>query len=116
MLEKLGIGVTCTPTALDPGVNADCDADKAYSVTAQDVKNGKVHNVATAHGTPPEGIDPPEEPKSEVEVPTGPVPKDTLGNTGGQVAWPLAAAGVLALLAGGALLMVRKRNREEQTL
>ena len=112
MLAQLGTGVTCSPTTLDPGGKAECAADKAYTVTAQDVKNGKVYNVATAHGTPPEGIEPPAEPKADAEVPTGPVARGGLAVTGGQVMWPMIGAGVFAVLAGGLLLLVRRRNRE----
>ncbi|MDQ7910998.1 SdrD B-like domain-containing protein [Phytohabitans sp. ZYX-F-186] len=62
--------VTCDKTALAPGEKVICTGGP-YTVTAEDVKAGKVHNTATATGVDPNGEEVPSEP-SEVEVPLDP--------------------------------------------
>ncbi|MEV5574063.1 Ig-like domain repeat protein [Spirillospora sp. NPDC052269] len=42
--------ITCAETTLAPGQGTDCSA--TYTTTSEDVRNGSVRNVATAHGTP----------------------------------------------------------------
>lgn len=44
-------GVRCPKETLEPGDSQVCTAN--YRTTQQDVDRGFVHNVATAHGTPP---------------------------------------------------------------
>ena len=57
-----------------------------------------------------------EDPTTYVPVtPEAPGPESPLATTGAQLMWPLAAAGAIALLAGGVLLMARRRQ-EEHTL
>lgn len=45
--------VTCTPTTLQPGEQATCQA--SYTPTAADVERGSITAVASAVGTPPAG-------------------------------------------------------------
>ncbi|WP_378239456.1 DUF7507 domain-containing protein [Actinomadura harenae] len=68
-------GITCDRTTLSAGESATCTA--TYVTTQQDVDNGLVHNVATAHGTPPSGT-PEESPPSEVTVISVPEPAMTV--------------------------------------
>ena len=52
-------GVICTIDTLAPGdTAAPCTA--TYKVTQADMDNGKLTNAATATGTPPNGLEPPE--------------------------------------------------------
>lgn len=116
MLAGLGIGVTCVPSTIAPADETTCTADKAYTVTAQDVKNGKVHNVATATGEVPEGTpgnpDNPVSPEAEVEVPTGSVPSKDLPFTGAQGVLAAGAVGLILVVAGSTLT-VAGRKRED---
>jgi uncharacterized repeat protein (TIGR01451 family) len=69
--------VTCPQATLAPGDSQTCATDADYTVTQADVDSGVVHNVATAHGTPPtpqDGStpDPVDSPPSMADVPTPP--------------------------------------------
>ncbi|MEV5570542.1 hypothetical protein AB0L06_10850 [Spirillospora sp. NPDC052269] len=46
--------VTCATTTLNPGESTDCSA--VYITTQADMDRGSIYNVATAHGTPPNGV------------------------------------------------------------
>ncbi|QIM16371.1 DUF11 domain-containing protein [Leucobacter insecticola] len=65
-------GVTCEKDSLAPGESTTCAGDAPYTVTEADVVAGSVKNVATANGTPPEGVDPVDPPTDEVVTPTVP--------------------------------------------
>ena len=43
--------ISCPVTTLAPGASVDCVGD--YSITLDDLNNGKITNTATAKGTPP---------------------------------------------------------------
>ncbi|RFU39509.1 DUF11 domain-containing protein [Actinomadura logoneensis] len=63
--------ITCETTTLAPGERTTCHA--TYTTTEQDLRNGQVHNTATAHGTP-EGGQPVESGPSEATVTATPTP------------------------------------------
>ena len=114
MLAELGITVTCSPTTLEPGEEVTCEADKAYTVTAKDVKAGTVHNVATGQADTPEGQKPIDPPTDEVDVPTGPVPSPGGGLpvTGGTVS--MLGIALVLLIGGGVLVYVRRFRRTDE--
>ena len=62
-----GLAITCPTTTLAPGASTTCTAEP-YTITAQDVTDGAVDNVATALGTPP-GVGDPDEPGSTPGTP-----------------------------------------------
>ena len=64
MLAGAGVAIACPPAVVAPGASTTCTA--SYTVTAQDVENGSIYNVATASGTIPEPVDP--------DGPEGPLP------------------------------------------
>ncbi|WP_344338118.1 DUF7507 domain-containing protein, partial [Kitasatospora putterlickiae] len=63
-------GITCDPTALNPGEVAACQA--GYTVTAADVELGHLTNTALADALGPQG-QPVESPPARVELPVAPV-------------------------------------------
>lgn len=48
--------ISCPEPTLAPGASQDCTA--TYRTTQADVDRGSIHNVATAHGTPPDATEP----------------------------------------------------------
>lgn len=93
------------PDASAPGVLAPGDSATAtanYRLTAADVERGRVHNVASATGTPPGSLTPPRA-SDDATVAVGGLPATGVS----------LGAGVLAafLLAAGALLLPLRRRR-----
>ncbi|MDT8913237.1 LPXTG cell wall anchor domain-containing protein [Amycolatopsis sp. PS_44_ISF1] len=115
--------VTCPATVLAPGQAMTCTTTP-HTVTAADVRAGRVRNVATASGTDPGGKPVPGG-EASATVPVfpappapgpgpGPVtgpgePPHRLPDTGVNVAWPLSLAGLL-LIAGLALYLTGRRR------
>ena len=67
--------LTCTPeqpASLSPGQTLECTA--TYTVTSDDVDNGRIDNVATATGTPPAGAPALADPVAPDTVPIDRVP------------------------------------------
>jgi uncharacterized repeat protein (TIGR01451 family) len=130
--------VTCPQQSLAPATAITCAADNPYTVTAADIAAGNVVNVATATGTPPDGVPPIEPPTDTVSTPINPpavLPPGNPGNpgnpgvsapgpiveTGGRIvaadpsAWLWGAGSALALIAAasGVFLLPRKsRSRQ----
>ncbi|MET3962198.1 putative repeat protein (TIGR01451 family) [Marmoricola sp. OAE513] len=67
------LAVTCPRTTLAAGASMTCTAG-AYTITAADVRAGRVDNTATATGTPPSGP-PVTTPPDSVHTPVLPVAK-----------------------------------------
>lgn len=57
MLSAAGITVTCPSPSLAAGASMNCEST-AYTITAADVTAGRVHNTATASGTPADCVEP----------------------------------------------------------
>jgi uncharacterized repeat protein (TIGR01451 family)/LPXTG-motif cell wall-anchored protein len=94
-----------------PGATATVLATP-YTVTAKDVAAGGVHNVAAATGTGPLG-DPTRSPDASVTVSsTSPAAHrgDVLAQTGTASVWPFGASAAGLLLAGAALMVLRRRK------
>lgn len=64
---KIG-AVNCPAGPLAPAAVVTCTAAAPYTVTQADVDSGAVHNVATAHGTPPTGPEVTDD--DELDLPT----------------------------------------------
>ncbi len=117
------VTVTCPTTTLAPGASMTCTSS-AYTVTQADVDAGSVANMATAHGTTPQGPVIASN-DSRVRVATGSSSELTwssaasgfggsvLAFTGSNVI-PLTLAGLLAIIIG-LFLSVASRRRREQT-
>ncbi|WP_243228965.1 DUF11 domain-containing protein [Microbacterium sp. CIAB417] len=90
--------------SLAPGAQVTCTA--TYTVTQADLDAGSISNTATAGGLTPGG-EPFASDPSTVTVDT---PGTPLATTGGDLAWGIAATGMLLLVGGGALLVVRRRR------
>lgn len=88
------------PGVLAPGESATATA--SYRLTAADVERGRVHNVASATGTPPGSLTPPRA-SDDATVAVGGLPATGVS----------LGTGVLAafLLAAGALLLPVRRRR-----
>ncbi len=114
LLENAGIAVSCPSTELAPAETMSCAASQPYTVTRADVAKGQVVNVATAHGTPPVGVDPLDPPRDTVVVETASKPTAGLELTGGQLATGAIALGVLLLLGGGALVLAKRRRATDE--
>ncbi|MDO5700107.1 MAG: hypothetical protein Q4P36_01365, partial [Bowdeniella nasicola] len=54
MLAKAGVEIDCAEKLLAPGESTVCTSG-TYTINADDVVDGKVHNVATATGSDPDG-------------------------------------------------------------
>lgn len=106
MLAAAGISIECPQTTLAPGESMTCHSAMGYTVTKQDVANGKVHNVATGHASVPEGVDPITPPKSETTTPANEA--TYLASTGGGNLSFLGGAAALLVIAGGVLLLTRR--------
>lgn len=117
------VTVTCPTTTLAPGASLTCTSS-AYTVTQADVDAGSVANMATAHGTTPQGPVIASN-DSRVRVATGASSELTWssaasGYAGGLLAFtgsnviPLTLAGLLAIIIG-LFLTVASRRRREQT-
>ncbi|WP_168582854.1 DUF7507 domain-containing protein [Gephyromycinifex aptenodytis] len=50
-LQQAGIGITCNDTTLAPGAHTSCQANGAYTVTADDISAGYIISTGTAVGT-----------------------------------------------------------------
>lgn len=72
--DLLGGAVTCEATTLAPAASTSCATDEDYVVTATDVKNGSVVNVATATAVPPTGVADPGPREDTATTLTGEVP------------------------------------------
>ncbi|MFT4157608.1 MAG: hypothetical protein QM630_06735 [Microbacterium sp.] len=115
MLDDLGITITCDATTLQPGEAVICTADDSYTVTTADVENGTVHNAATGDADVPPGVPALDPPTSEVDVPTA--PPSGLAVTGGTISFLVIAGAIAMLIAGAALMRIRRsRDTEAQTL
>lgn len=55
MISRFSLGVRCVATHLNPGTSTNCTAG-AYTVTAWNVRRGKVANFAAATATTPSGV------------------------------------------------------------
>lgn len=130
--DPLGGSVTCEATTLAPGETTSCATDEDYVVTAANVEEGSVVNVATATATPPTGVANPGPREGTATTPTGEVPAEvTPPTTGPQPTEPaepssddagLASTGTgfvgamlgiaaAAILGAGALLGVARYRR-----
>jgi hypothetical protein len=54
LLGQSSLGARCAATVLEPGTSTSCDA--GYTVSAADVRRGKVQNFAAATATVPSGV------------------------------------------------------------
>ncbi|UPL16250.1 hypothetical protein KV397_00005, partial [Microbacterium aurugineum] len=114
--------VTCDSESLPPATMMEC-AGAPYTVTTDDIARGSVVNVATANGTPPDGVAPPPPSESSVTVATAapPAPPAPPGGGGGGLAVTGAALGggltLAALLLGlGAALRAADRVSRKELL
>ena len=119
--------ITCGPTSIPNGdvdlaVGADIDCTATYQLTGSDVFTGEVTNTATTTGTPPDGppvASPPDDGDVIIPPPPGPTPTPTptppsgggLGATGGTAPGVALVVGLGALIAGFALMSLRRRTR-----
>ncbi|MCZ4303015.1 DUF7507 domain-containing protein [Microbacterium oxydans] len=112
--------VTCDSESLPPATMMEC-AGAPYTVTTDDIARGSVVNVATANGTPPDGVAPPPPSESTVTVATAapPAPPAPPGGGGGGLAVTGAALGggltlaALLLALGAALRAADRVSRKE---
>ena len=116
-LAAQGISVTCDPSTLAPGESVVCTADAPYVVTQADVDRGSVHNVATATGEGPPGVEPPNPPSDHHDYPTDNPPHEPyqppgvdLPNTGAPDDMSVMAAGGILLPLLGLLVLLTGRS------
>ncbi|WP_162893170.1 DUF7507 domain-containing protein [Microbacterium halotolerans] len=99
--------IVCSTEPLAPGDTTECSA--SYVTTAADMKAGSIENTATATGADPSGA-PVESDPAAAEVDVVPPLAVTGLDTGASVA---LGAGALALIVGGAWLVVSRARRVE---
>jgi len=109
--KKIG-KVTCPAGELAPGASVTCRGAEAYTVTAADVKAGKVVNVAVAKAAGPGDTGSVSSSESSATTATSEDPSDggTLPWTGVDVRSALGL-GLLLLAAGAALVVLRRRRQ-----
>ncbi|MCK8469046.1 DUF11 domain-containing protein [Microbacterium sp. KSW4-16] len=91
---------------ITPGASVECNA--TYRTTQADVNAGKVTNTAIASGTPTTGGDPVLSDPSTVTIEVTPGP--SLAVTGGETAAGVLMVGLLSIVIGGALIVIRRRR------
>jgi uncharacterized repeat protein (TIGR01451 family) len=120
--------VTCAATTLAPGASTSCAADSPYTITTADATSGAVHNTASVSGDCGCGTtvspavaaavvanltSPPATTTSTPSPSVSPTKIGAAGSlpfTGGVLLLPTLAAGLLAVLAGAALLLTTRRR------
>jgi uncharacterized repeat protein (TIGR01451 family) len=90
-----GTAPLCTIAVLAAGDTDTSSCTATYDVTQADLDNGSITNLARAHGTPPEGVDPPNEPTSTVTVDAVQTPRMTLTKTSDWDNKPITDAGTV---------------------
>lgn len=103
-----------TPATLLPGQTIVCTA--SYTVVAADLTGQALSNTATVSAIPPGGDPVTSDPSSaritDVAAPA-PKPADPLASTGSTIGWGIGATALALLLAGSALLLIRRRRATE---
>jgi LPXTG-motif cell wall-anchored protein len=96
------------PAVLLPGQKIVCTA--TYTVVAADLTGKALTNTATVTVTPPGGDPITSDPSTaRITDVAAPAPKP-LANTGSTIAWGAGVAAVGLLVAGGVLLLIRRRR------
>lgn len=92
--RRLGIVAERVSDSLVPGESASMT--RTHVITEDDAKTGMLRNVASAHGMPPEGIDPPEDPNDDAVV----FIMYALPLTGANGVIPFLVSGAAVIMAG----------------
>jgi hypothetical protein len=91
---------------------ASVKATAKYTITAADVDAGKVHNVATAGGTPPAvpGHESPDPVTDDDSATVKIIDNDSIASTGFGARMIVAVGGLVLAVGAGLLLVVRRRK------